>query len=98
MWSQRVGHQQLQPLTGPYGGQWTMCTLPKQMQPHPHSEVLVGVQTIGVLGSSQTDQCTLWGNPSRGSDTPLSPAGPLVQSPCREPVGGVECKVGGKPP
>ena len=38
VWSQRVGHQQLQPLIGPYGGQWTMCALPKQMQPHPHSD------------------------------------------------------------
>ena len=73
-----------------------MCALPKQMQPNPHSEVPIGVQTIGVSGSSQTDQCTLSGNPSRGSDTPLLPAGPLALR--GEPVGGVECEVGRKPP
>ena len=27
MWSQRVGHGQLQSLIGPRGGQWTMCAL-----------------------------------------------------------------------
>ena len=75
-----------------------MCALPKEMQPHPHSEVPVGVQTIGVSGFFQTDQCTLWGNQSRGSDTPLPPAGPLAQGFWGEPVGGVECEVGGKPP
>ena len=75
-----------------------MCALLRQMQPHPHSEVPVGVQTIGVSGSSQTDQCTLWGNPSRGSDTPLLHADTLVQGPWGEPVGGIDCEVGGKPP
>ena len=55
MWPQRVEHQQFQPSIGPYGGQWTMCAVPKQMQPHPHSEVPVGVQTTGVSGSFQTD-------------------------------------------
>ena len=75
-----------------------MCDLPWQMQPHPHSEVPDGVQTISISGSSQTDQFTLWGNPSRGSDTPLQPAGPLVQGPWGEPVGGIECEVDEKPP
>ena len=40
-------------------------------QPHPHSGGLVGVQTTSASGSCQTDQCTLWGNLSRGSDAPL---------------------------
>ena len=98
MWSQRVGHQQPQPLIGPYGGQWTMCVLPMQMQPHLHSELPVGVQITGVSESFQTDQCILWGNLSRGSDTPPLPAGPLVHGLWGEPVGGVGCKLGGKPP
>ena len=89
MWSQRVGHRRLQPSIGPYGSQWTMCVLPKQLQPHPHFEMPVGVQTTGVSGSSQTDLCTLWGNPSRGSDTPPLHAGPLVHGLWGEPVGGV---------
>ena len=41
MCSQKVGHRRLQPLIGPYGGQWTMCALPREMQPQPHSEVPV---------------------------------------------------------
>ena len=68
--SQRVGYQQLQPFIGPYGGQWTMCALPKQMHPHPHSELSISVQITGVSESFQTDQCTLWGNLNRGSDSP----------------------------
>ena len=91
VWSQRVGHQQFQPSIGLYGGQWTLCALPKQMQPHPHSELPIGVQTTDVLGSFQTDQCILWGNLSRGSDTPPLHAGPLVHGLWGEPVGGVEC-------
>ena len=75
-----------------------MCVLPMQMQPHPHSELPVDVQTTGVSGSFQTDQCILWGNLSRGSDTPLLHSGPLVHGLWGEPVGGAECEVGGKPP
>ena len=33
--------------------------------PHPHSELPVGVQTTGVSGSFQTEQCTL-GQPEQG--------------------------------
>ena len=68
------------------------------MQPHFHSKVPVSVQTIDVSGPSQTDQRTLWGNLSRGSNTPLLPTGPLVQDPWGELVSGIECEVGGKPP
>ena len=97
VWSQRVGCRQLQPWIGPHGGQWTMCVQPKQTQPHSHSGGPVGAQTTGASGSCQTDQCKLWGNLSRGSDTPLLSVSPLVQDPWGEPVGGIECEEDGKP-
>ena len=98
MWSQRVGHRQLQPWIGPHGSQWTMYAQPKQMQPHAHFGDPVGVQTTSASGSCQTDQCTLRGNLSRESDAPLLPVGSLVQRLWGEPVGGIESEVGGKPP
>ena len=73
----------------------TMCVQPKQTQPHPHSGGPVGVQTTGASGSCQTDHCKLL---SRESDTPLLSVDPLVEDPWGEPVGGIECEEGGKPP
>ena len=71
-----------------------MCVQPRRMQPHPHSGGPVSAQTTGASGSCQTDQCKLWGNLSRGSNTLLLSVGPLVQDPWGEPVGGVECEEG----
>ena len=53
MWSQRVGHQQLQPSIGPRGDHWTMCALPRQMPPHLiYSYHFAGSIVFPSIGSS----------------------------------------------
>ena len=92
VWSQRVSCRQLQPWIGPHGGQWTMCSAKADTATSPFR------RAHRCSNNFQTDQCTLWGFLSRGSDTPLLSVGPLVQDPWGEPVGGVECEEGGKTP